>query len=127
MAKATPWMQSNPNAATINAVAQIDDPVSPFRCWKAVLEARKTYKDIIVYGNFDLHDENENVFAYTRESEDRQTMLVVCNFTPETVVWDCLTDVVEKVVLSNGGKSVEDFRNRGVPLSPYEAFAVLIQ
>jgi glycosidase len=76
----------NPNYATLNSKAQTADPTSSFNCWKSVLEARKKYKDIVSYGNFNLIDEeNERVFAYTRESEEGQVMLVACKFSLETV------------------------------------------
>jgi glycosidase len=122
-----PWMSSNPNYARLNSKAQIADPTSAFNCWKSVLEARKKYKDIVIYGNFNLIDEeDERVFAYTRESEEGQVMLVACNFSSETVAWEGIKSNVQEVVLSNNGKRVEDFSGVKVSLSPYEAFAVLL-
>ncbi|KAL3419116.1 trehalose-6-phosphate hydrolase [Phlyctema vagabunda] len=126
-AEATPWMRPNDNFTTINADAQIQDTDSPFNYWREVLKARKQYKDVIIYGSFELVDaDHDQIFAYTRTAEDGRTILVACNFSSETVSWNASLAKVEAVVLSNGGKTVESFSGGEVSLSPYETFAVLV-
>jgi oligo-1,6-glucosidase len=46
-----------------------------------VLALRKEFRDVFVYGTFELlHPEDENTFAFGKEYEDR-TALVALNFT----------------------------------------------
>lgn len=124
------WMKVNPNTETINAAAQVNDPSSPFSYWQSVLAARKEYKDIIIYGDFELLDEkDEKVMAYTRTAEDGSVMLVVCNFSADEISWTSEGKVgsVKKVVLSSNGKTPSDFVGGKVALAAYEAFAVLLE
>jgi glycosidase len=125
-----PWMKVNPNTKTINAAAQINDPLSPFSYWRSVLAARKNYKDILIYGNFEMLDEkNEEVLAYIRTAEDGSKILVACNFSSDEVVWASKGAIgrVKEVVLSNTGRTSGDFESGNVSLSAYEAFAVLLE
>jgi glycosidase len=122
-----PWMKSHPNHSTLNAEAEMRDSKSAFNCWRSALEARRHYKDIVVYGDFHLVDaEHEKIFAYIRRSEDGQQVLVVCNFSPDTLLWTGNSKKVQQVVLSNCNKILEDFNGTGVSVAPYEAFAVLV-
>ncbi len=122
-----PWMTTNPNYRTINAESQIDDPNSTFNYWSSVLDIRKKYKDILVYGNFALVErDDENVLAYRRESEDGQVILVLCNFTPKTVKWGGTMTTVKRLLLSNYGRSTQDFAEGKISLAAYETCAVLL-
>jgi glycosidase len=125
-----PWMSVNPNTKAINAEAQTNDPSSPFSYWRSVLAARKQYKDILVYGDFEMVDEaNEKVLAYIRRAEIGSAILVVCNFSAEAIEWtlDGAVGNVKNVVLGNVEKIPESFGDGKFALSPYEAFAVLLQ
>jgi glycosidase len=122
-----PWMTANPSYKDINAAAQYSDPNSVFSCWKSVLEMRKTHPDIFVYGNFELVDEShEQILAYSRTSDDGQIAVVVCNFSKDEVSWSHLKDKVHKVLLSNAGKTEEDFNQETAVLAPYEAMTLLM-
>ncbi len=82
----TPWFAVNPNYTDINAEAALDDPESIFYFYQRLIALRKTHP-VFRDGDFTLLDpENEQVFAYTRETGDER-LLVVCNFTGETVSW----------------------------------------
>lgn len=122
-----PWMTVNPNYAVINAAAQVDDPNSVFNCWRSVLDARKKYKDILVYGRFDLVDEkNEKIFAYSRTSPEGR-VLVVCNFSAEKIEWAGITAAVQEVVATTTGRSRQSFQRLNVlQLEPFEAIALLV-
>jgi glycosidase len=125
-----PWMRVNPNTTTINAASQIDDPSSPFSFWQSVLSARKKYKNILVYGDFEMLDEeDEKVMAYVRRAEDGNAMLVVCNFSAEEVEWSlAMEDThVEEVVLTNSEKTLGDFKGgKVITLTAYESCLVLL-
>lgn len=121
-------MRVNPNYTKINAEAQISDPNSPFSYWRLVLNLRKKYMDIFVYGDFALLDQySEEVFAYTRQYEDQQA-LVLCNWTDKTVMWDPAANEVGKVklVLLNSYGVSEKYSGEKWPLRPFEATVLLV-
>lgn len=124
------WMTMNRNTRVINAATQISDPSSPFSYWRSVLTARKEYKDILIYGDFELLDEkDEEVLAYIRRGEDSSAILVVCNFSVKKIswAWKSAFGSVKDVVLSNGNKTLQDFESGNVVLAAYEAFVVLLE
>lgn len=121
-------MRVNPNYVEINAETQVSDPNSVFSHWRSVLALRKKHLDIFVYGNFVMLDKaSEEVFAYTRQYEDQQA-LVLCNFTDKALKWDPAANAVGKVqdvLLNNYGVS-EKYRGETWELRPYEAVVLLI-
>jgi len=122
-----PWMTSNPNHTSINAESQVDDAASTFNYWSSMLAARKKYKDVVVYGNFTLLDsEEEKIVAYKRQAETGETMLVLCNFSPDTLQWEGEVGEVREVALSNYGRTLSDFKDGKVALEAYEACALLL-
>ena len=83
----TPWLPVNKNHADINAEAAIADPDSVFHYYRKLIGLRKEY-EVFRSGRFELLDpEDEKVFAYTRDTETEH-LLVVCNFTGETLPFD---------------------------------------
>ena len=113
----TPWLAVNPNYTTINAESQVGDPESVFSYYKKLIQLRKE-KDIIVYGSYELLcPEEEKIFAYTR-SLDGEELLVICNFTAETL--ELPEDVKAKL---EGKKSVliQNYKDTADVLRPYEA------
>lgn len=99
-----PWMSIHPDFATWNAEALQADPDSSFHYWTRLLQLRKQYKDIFVYGDFEMLDmENEfpHVIAYVRtdDSPQDQTVnetavekrltkcLVLANFSGDETLW----------------------------------------
>ena len=115
----TPWMPVNGNCVEINAESQLADPCSVFYYYKRLIELRKTcpvFRD----GWFELVDaDNDQIFAYTRETDD-QHLLVVCNFTGETVAWEIPEAYRDgQVLLTN------TVHAPGI-LKPYEAMMILV-
>lgn len=124
---AKPWMTSNPNHTDINAEFQVDDSASTFNYWSVMLAARKKYKDVLVYGNFQLLDrEDEKILVYKRQAYTGETMLVLCNFSPESVQWKGEVGEVKEVALSNYGRKISEFKDGKVTLDPYEACALML-
>lgn len=81
---AVPWIKVNPNYKEINASQQVEDENSIFNCYKKLIRLRKDYP-VFVEGDFKLLlAEDENIFAYIREDEEAQ-LLVVCNFYGQTL------------------------------------------
>jgi oligo-1,6-glucosidase len=51
--------------------------------WKRMLKLRKEHADVLVRGNFEVHDyENLATFTYVKE-KDGKKVLVILNFTDE--------------------------------------------
>lgn len=91
-----------------------------------MLATRKKYKDIFIYGDFNIVDDtNEDIFAYTRESEKGEVMLVLCNFSPKQVQWTGDFSAAKDVILSTNGRSLKDLASTFV-LDEYEAIALLL-
>ncbi|WAH99540.1 alpha-glucosidase [Arthrobacter sp. MMS18-M83] len=75
-----PWIAVNPNARSINAAAQVEDPDSVFNFYREVIALR--HRDPVVsHGDFSmLLPEDEHVYAFNR-SLDGTEMLVIGNFS----------------------------------------------
>ena len=109
-----PWLTVNPNHAEINAEAALADPDSVFYYYQKLIEIRKTH-DVIRSGSFTLLcPEDEKVFAYTRDTEHGH-LLVVCNFTGETVDFDFPESYRNAEVL------LANYKDSSNVLRPYEA------
>ena len=111
----TPWLAVNENHSQVNAEAELADPDSVFHYYQKLIALRKEY-DIFRDGWFELLDpDNEKVFAYTRDT-DTAHMLVVCNFTAETLDWKLPWNYrgAKKLI----GNYPDDFEI----LRPYEAY-----
>lgn len=99
--KVQPWMDIHPDYKTWNAAAQVGQPDSAFTHWQALLALRKEYKDIFVYGFFEMIDPAHlSVVAYSRTADDGRKALVVTNFAQEEVQWTVPQG--EKHILADG-------------------------
>ncbi len=86
----TPWLDAHPDAATINAAAQVDDPDSVFNHYRRLISLRHEEK-AISHGTFTmLLPDDERIYAYLREHEGRR-LLVVANLSDEDGVTADLT------------------------------------
>ena len=113
----TPWLPVNPNCAEINAEAALADPDSVFHYYRTLIELRKTYP-VFRDGTFTLLcPEDEQVFAYTRDTEHGH-LLVVCNFSGEEAAFDWPEAYrTAKTLIAN-------YNDRTPVLRPYEAAMV---
>ncbi|KAK9365190.1 glycoside hydrolase superfamily [Lipomyces kononenkoae] len=120
-----PWMDVNPDYKDCNAAMQVDDPSSVFNYWRSILELRRKYKDVLVYGKFELVDPlNMEVCAYRRVCGSG-TALVVTSFSDSFVLWKIPPETFRpgKVILSN----YPDIKGLQIELGlrPYEAFVYI--
>ncbi len=77
----TPWLPVNNNKATVNVAASEKDKNAILQYVRRLIALRRAYKDVLVYGKYQLHDaENKAIYAYTR-SDGQHTFLVLLNFT----------------------------------------------
>jgi glucan 1,6-alpha-glucosidase len=111
-----PWMEVNPNYTEINAEKALENENSVFYYYQKLIQLRKEY-DIFAEGDFRLLlEEDENIFAYVREYQGKQ-MLVVANFTENTVPCTLLKEWQDgEVLICNYSEDGEE----GM-LRPYES------
>ncbi len=115
----TPWFKVNPNYTEINAEAALRDPDSVFHYYRRLIALRKEY-EVIAEGDFTLLcPEDERVFAYVR-GVPGERLLVVCNFTPETVEWSAPEEFEGARTL------ISNYPSRAGTLRPYEAEMMLL-
>ena len=84
----TPWMTLSSDWQHTNVAAQEADKSSVLNTWRELIRFRRQYADELVYGEFEIVDEeHETVFAYTRTSSAGITLLVVLNWGEARVSW----------------------------------------
>ena len=109
-----PWLPVNPNYKTVNAAAALEDPDSTFYFYQKLIALRKQYP-IFQDGSFTLLlPEDEQIFAYRRDTE-KEHLLVVCNFTPDTIPFD------RPAEFENARLLLSNYEQGTGPLRPYEA------
>lgn len=82
-----PWMRVNDDWKKKNAKMQSEDPNSLLEFWKKMLKFRKEYKDLFIYGRYEfVETEEEDVFAFTKESQGMKSLTVV-NMSGEWKKW----------------------------------------
>jgi oligo-1,6-glucosidase len=120
----TPWIEANPNFASINAAASVADQSSVFHHYRKLAALRKQH-DVIVYGRFQLFlDQHPDVFVYTR-TLGGQKLLVVASFSARPLSLELPDE------LATTGRSLifnyEPVERVGstLQLEPYESFAIL--
>ena len=118
--KVTPWYALNPNYKEINVEAELKDDHSVFYYYQKLIKLRH-YNEIIRRGTFEeLDPKDDQVYAYRRHYED-QTLLVVSNFTDQTVTRDYDQKDASKLLIGN----YDD--DEGTTLRPYESKVYLFK
>lgn len=119
----TPWIMVNPAYKEINAKKQLTDDNSVFAYYKKLIELRRSsdYKDIIVYGTYELiSPEDENIYAYLRHYEDR-TMIVICNLSAEEIVYN----IPDEINIQSAKCLIANYQNtecrRDMKLAPWQS------
>ncbi len=110
----TPWMPVNENYKEINVAAALEDPDSIFYYYQKLIALRKEIPEF-QEGKFTLLcPEDEAVFAYTRDT-DHGHMLVVCNFTKESVSFEIPKEFEDAEVL------IANYEGYSERLRPFES------
>lgn len=116
----TPWLPVNANHETISVEAEWNDPNSVFRFYQKLIALRKQYP-VFRDGTFSLlYPEDKKIFAYTRETEDEQ-LLVVCNFSDETLPF------VIPEAFRGADLLIGNYAEQAESLRPYEAEMYLVK
>ncbi|WP_057744763.1 alpha-glucosidase [Liquorilactobacillus capillatus] len=110
-----PWFDLNANYPDINAKAELADSNSVFYYYQKLIKLRHQ-EDIIVYGNYEELDPQDNeAFSYRRHYQG-QTLLVMTNFTDHTIERDYDQADYDELLLSNYHEHLGQ-----TTLQPYEA------
>ena len=112
----TPWEKVNQNYKQINVKNALADKNSIFYYYQKLIELRHSMP-VITNGKYALvpgNEEDEQIFAYTRQDDDT-TLLVILNYTDETVNRHYNVPANAKLLISN----YEDDQNDTI--RPYEA------
>lgn len=117
-------MRVNPDFSQWNAEDQVGRPTSVFAYWQTLLKTRKLYKNILVYGSFEMVDRaHESVFCY-RRAYGSAAAIVLLNFSKQGVAWTVPPDVLKITYMAplihnyEDGKQAVDGR---IHLRPFEA------
>ena len=125
--RGAPWIDVNPNYKQINVKESLEDSNSIFNYYKELIKLRHN-NDTIVYGDVKLiYPENESIFAYTRNLDDEQLM-VVLNFYENEIDFKIPDNIdIDKleIILSNYKDKV--IKNETIKLRPYEAIVYKVK
>ncbi|WP_137791526.1 alpha,alpha-phosphotrehalase [Bacillus sp. E(2018)] len=119
-----PWIPVASNFKEINAEAAVNDENSIFYHYQKLNKLRKDL-DVITYGDYQLILENHpEIFAYVRNAENGEKLLVVNNFYGKNTEFEPpssvdLTGLSAEVLISNYEDTPEDLSS--FSLRPYES------
>lgn len=117
--KGTPWLRCNPNYTVINAQEELINQDSVFSYYKQLVALRK-HTPVLIDGRYELLlEDDDQIFAYTREN-DQEKVLVLCNFSREEAVFADMDRWSNGTVLI---ANYPDWENNG-RLRPYEAVMI---
>lgn len=116
---AKPWYGLNPNYRQINAENELKQEGSVFYYYQKLIKMRHD-SELIRYGSYELLDpDDEEVFAYKRHYKG-QTLLVISNFTADTLERDYEQDQGELVLANYSERQERSFK-------PYETRVYLFE
>jgi oligo-1,6-glucosidase len=115
----TPWIGVNPNYRTINVKEATEDSNSVLHYYRKLIQLRKQHP-IVVYGSFELLEENdEQLFVYRRRYENEH-LLVIGNVSNDQLGYTYPDDVPAEKTLWISNYSVSEERTGAIMLRPWE-------
>jgi oligo-1,6-glucosidase len=120
----TPWIEINPNHATINVAADRADPDGVFAHYRRLIGLRRDLP-VVVHGRYaPVAADHPQVMAYTRTHGDAR-LAVIANMSGDEAV----LDVPDELAVAGRGLlatvSPRDAAQGRITLAPWEAFAIL--
>jgi oligo-1,6-glucosidase len=121
-----PWIEVNPNYATVNAERAMTDEQSIWNHYRKLIALRKAHP-IIVYGDYQSWlDAHPDLFVYTR-ALNKDRVVVIANFKPKDVALTLPSELqIEGPCLICNYGPVQRLGDT-IDLRPYEAVAILDQ
>ena len=81
-----PWLKVNQNKSFINVKKSLKDENSILNYYKKLIKTYKQYGKIIRDGIYkDILPNDKKIFAYERREDENKTLLVISNFSSETI------------------------------------------
>ena len=121
-----PWLTINANATTVNVDSAEANKNSTLHYFRKLTAFRKQYKQALVYGKYTLLDlQNPNVYAYTRNGENGEKLLVLLCFTKTGGTFDLGTMQIGEELLNNLNPLT--VANGVVTLLPYQACVIKLK
>ncbi|GMA69079.1 glucohydrolase [Leuconostoc litchii] len=115
----SPWYAPNVNYPEINAENALADNKSVFHYYQKLIQLRHDF-EIIRYGSFESVDtDDEQVYTYRRHYNG-QALLVINNFTDQTVIRNYNQNTNKQLLISNYAE------DQGTILRPYESKVYLL-
>lgn len=116
-----PWQAMNPNAAEINAKADLGSERSVYRYYQKLIALKKN-EEAAINGRPELFDaESRQIVCFTRSLEDGSGLLVFGNFSNKNAKYTLSEDLASRAqeeILSN--YDVHSVKGREYTLRPYE-------
>ncbi|MBO8177679.1 MAG: alpha-glucosidase [Bacillus sp. (in: Bacteria)] len=115
----TPWIGVNPNYRTINVKEATEDSNSVLHYYRKLIQLRKQHP-IVVYGSFELLEENdEQLFVYRRRYENEH-LLVIGNVSNHPLGYTYPDNVPAEKTLWISNYPVSEERTGAIILRPWE-------
>ncbi|MGM0791281.1 MAG: glycoside hydrolase family 13 protein [Bacillota bacterium] len=115
----SPWMKVNSNYTDINVEKQEKDEKSILSFYKKMITLKKA-NEVFTYGQYDLLlEDDKQIYAYTRTSEDDQ-VIVITNLSAKEAIFTCDFALKPENLLLNNYPAAEA-EGKSVTLKPYEA------
>ena len=118
-----PWIAVNDNYENINVEQALADSDSIFYTYQKLIALRKA-NPIMIWGDFELVDTQEEVFAYLRKYQG-ETWLVVTNFSNEAHDFKYDNAKAKEVVIENMPVQLSECLD--LTLKPWQAFVVKLE
>jgi oligo-1,6-glucosidase len=91
-----PWMRVHDDWEKNNAQSQLEDSQSLLKFWKKLLRLRRQYKDLFVYGHYEVVETgDEDLFVFTKESGKMKSLTVV-NMSGKQKIWPGVSTILGK-------------------------------
>ncbi|KAJ9657439.1 hypothetical protein H2198_004314 [Neophaeococcomyces mojaviensis] len=130
---AKPWIRVHDDYKNVNVADQLGRKDSPLRFWQRMLKVRSQYRDLMILGDFELHDLYEqDTFTFIKKPKGAgagaatgQELLVVCNFSERENPVDVparLRDRKKELLVSSLGEEAA-----GKYLRPWEGRVYLFE
>lgn len=118
-----PWIAVNDNYEKINVEQALADSDSIFYTYQKLIALRKA-NPIMIWGDFELVDTQEEVFAYLRKYQG-ETWLVVTNFSNEAHDFKYDNAKAKEIVIENMPVQLSECLD--LTLKPWQAFVVKLE
>lgn len=118
-----PWIAVNDNYEKINVEQALANPDSIFYTYQKLIALRKA-NPIMIWGDFELVDTQDEVFAYLRKYQG-ETWLVVTNFSNEAHDFKYDNAKAKEIVIENMPVQLSECLD--LTLKPWQAFVVKLE